>query len=148
MKREIKFRLYNDKFKIMYSPDTEIKHLWSIKQSTNGIIKPDEDEILMQYTGLQDKNGKDIYEGDILKVHQFIEILGENLGVSEGEVEYVAIVECHDVGVFLNTKKIMYDDITYSNFVVCMSAGLNEESLEIIGNIYQDDYLYDDDDAD
>jgi uncharacterized phage protein (TIGR01671 family) len=143
MNREIKFRLYCNTLKVMYLPETEIGHLWSIKEAPNGILKPNEDEILMQYSGIQDKNGRDIYEGDILKVHKFVEVFGENMGVCEGEIEFIAKVENHDVGVFLNTNKIMYDDITYSDFVVCMS-GLHEESFEILGNIYQDDYLYND----
>lgn len=66
MNREIKFRLYSNTLKVMYSPETEIGHLWSIKEAPNGKVKVDDGDILMQYTGLKDKTGKEIYDGDIL----------------------------------------------------------------------------------
>jgi uncharacterized phage protein (TIGR01671 family) len=96
--------------------------------------------VLMQFTGLYDINEREIYEGDILKVHKFIEVFGENAGASEGELEFIAEVQYLDVGVFLKTTKIAYDDITYSGFVACME-GLHEDSFEVIGNKYEHDYL-------
>lgn len=74
MNREIKFRIW----------DVENKEMLKVQEldfeptfyGGRIAIRPDqyndyfdtEDMILMQYTGLHDKNGKEIYEGDILKV--------------------------------------------------------------------------------
>jgi hypothetical protein len=67
MKREIKFRLWSNSLKIMFSPNSEIGHLWSIKEAPNGNIKVDDGDVLMQFTGIHDCDGNEIYEGDILQ---------------------------------------------------------------------------------
>lgn len=78
----------------------------------------DEDAILMQSTGLKDKNGKEIFEGDIL---------GTKEGLLNGIIEYR-----EDLGMFVNNL------IRYDNFE---RLGSIANSREIIGNIWEDGEL-------
>lgn len=72
-----------------------------------------DDCILMQSTGLRDKNGKEIFEGDIVDSED---------GILSGIVEFRP-----DLGMFVSTL------IKYNNFErLCNVA----DSVYIIGNIY------------
>ena len=119
MKREIKFRLYSEALRVMFSPETQIGHLWSIKEAPNGILKTAEGEILMQFTGLKDKNGKEIYEGDIIEITSYGDKKRRDV------VEYDQFMNC---GCCDDVKGIGFDFGTHNDFIV-------------IGNIYENPEL-------
>jgi len=129
--REIKFRAWDNKWKVMLEYFHIInkgnKKLSFVTYPSNREDIPfsnaniKDDYELMQYTGLKDKNGKEIYEGDIIK-------FTPKNPFSKGEISY------HEI-TFIQGR------FCISGTGLTLIEGLNEDIIEVVGNIYQNPEL-------
>lgn len=134
MKREIKFRAWDKKDKVMvdvaainFGPSG----FWSlIEDADDAELQLADSYELMQYTGLHDKNGREIYESDILKV------TGE-----DGE-SYVATVKWFgDEGYPAFDLEGIPETWFYGANALATIFQEGVETCEVIGNIFENPEL-------
>ncbi len=132
MMREIKFRIW-DLVEKRYDSNCHIYMDLNGNTTNYQTGAGGAEYLLEQYTGLKDENGVKIYEGDICNIHIFTQELGENMGVMEGEREFVAEI-CFDCICGLSVK-----NNTGDSGPLYMYCGFedSEEQIEVIGNIHQ-----------
>lgn len=93
------------------------------------------------YTGLKDKNGTEIYTGDIVQIHQFL------FDGNEFEQETIGVIKWGEYGWILSNinSKTINDWMGYNNgdgeAYLIDFYGLHEDGFEVIGNIYDNPEL-------
>ena len=122
--REIKFRAWHKEEKIIgevLGIDILHKEIFFSNEDIDCYEHSDFKDIeLMQYTGLYDKKGKEIYEGDIVKLRA-----NHGIGVIKYSDEWGAFV------------------VEYIKPRPLVVLGMNyyKEDIEVIGNIYENPEL-------
>lgn len=134
MNREIKFRAWDKNKKVMFSEIT-LEDIADQFDAGYSFLMQDDDRLpnshnwkkevdWMQYTGLKDKNGTDIFEGDLLRHYN------SRMEVNEGdeaiEVKFGLIQD--EISVFGWYGISWWDDD---------KEGSNLLRCEVIGNIYE-----------
>jgi uncharacterized phage protein (TIGR01671 family) len=139
MSREIKFRAWdapNNEMRYSDKHDGEfyinlngVMYMYGIPKSKNQYFKSYD---VMQFTGLQDKNGKPIFEGDILK-SEFVNCYFA--------IEWNNGAACYDWYILTETKK-QGASLAKSIEEAPAKAGKPfMEIVEVIGNIYENPEL-------
>lgn len=123
-----KFRAWNSETKEIevFKTYEEISELFLALSADDGFYS------IMQSTGLKDKNGKEIFEGDIVRTTRFLGRADEIGGFYEYEKDYLGVVKVLEGSWVIDTGSDAVD----------LWSEIDEN--EVIGNIYENPELLED----
>lgn len=153
MNRPIRFRVWSKKIdKFLNSEEHYLAMdgrgiVYNYEDLDLGLLGADMDNfVVQQFTGLKDKNGKEIYEGDVISRQEFI-ISREN--VMKGDYKEIHRLVIFENGAF-QLKRNKYDEESEEGvFVVEHDRYLSDQNVtdnkimgwEIVGNIFENSDL-------
>lgn len=123
----LKFRAWDKKLQILGTVsnidfDFEEVTFYIDDEEELDVSQTFKDVEIMQSTGLFDKNGVEIFEGDIV---QYL----------DGEYSFVGVVEYSAFGIFAKNK---YDNYNFEDFA---DENTKKADVVVIGNIYENKEL-------
>lgn len=126
--REIKFRAWRKSSQQMYSWPSLVAYLTECRADIAATFEgeSDGDLVLMQFTGLHDKNGKEIYEGDIVRFKDF-QCFRDDIYECIEPVTYY----CEP------NNRVGFDPMVWHTVVEDGYYNSEREDYEVIGNIYE-----------
>lgn len=125
MKREIKFRVWDSYLKVMHH-DMHLYHEL-ITQLANGKDR----YIPLQFVGLKDKNGVEIYEGDMMLVQDYN---------SNYPIKYVVVFNDDAAFRMRYVDRFVRNEGSFYDGAISRDA-YSYKVYEVIGNIYQHPHL-------
>ena len=139
LSREIKFRAWDVEnnrwiYKDGYTLDELCANGYEIAEKLNVLV-------WLQFTGLHDKNGKEIYEGDIMKV------LDRDWSDAEKDTKILIVYYRNDRYILINKAGIEESEKSEPNiyskewYEVSLFREYGRDKFEIIGNIYENPEL-------
>lgn len=125
--REYKFRAWDETEKHMYNWENlfnqNLKNIFTIPEQCGYNI--------MQYTGLHDKNGKEIYEGDIIEFSYDMFVGNFDTFIAKGKIVF-------EDGAFY--VEVFENERTTEGEAYLLYS-INLDTIEVIGNIYENKEL-------
>ena len=114
MNREIKFRAWD-----------KINKAWCFYTNADCMNHLNDEKVqIVEFTGLKDKNGKEIFEGDFVQI-------------KDDRIYEISWNKC---GFYLKTKKIINDEVYYNTMFTNKNS--NKFYGVVIGNIFENPVIF------